>query len=301
MIIQTFLSLIKINIDDYAISGERKFSSNKQYEIKKIRGIVEADSDENIKKFIRGDLDTMKSMLGSGNITNVDVQDKTFDHFTALIYKTSVGTIAEIEWLLNHGANVDIQNTYGESAIFHAIYKDDVDKVKLLLKYKADLNIKNKSGDTPIAYAKFFAKNTVIPILEEAMKKEEAEKRKYSQIFIRGDIQTMEDMMKSRTITNVDVQLDGISALMYNVLFGKTNEIEWLLGKTAKIDLKDSNGMSAIFFAIHNDDLNMVKLLLKFNPNLNIEDKSGMTPLEYAIKGKKKNEIISILEAAMKS
>ena len=139
-------------------------------EIKQIKGIVEPDSKDNIRKFVNGDLDTMEEMLKSGNITNVDVQDKTFYDYTALIYKTAAGKIVEMEWLLEKGANVNLQNTNGESAIYRAIYQDDLDKVELLLRYKADLNIKNKSGRTPLAYAIMLEKNKVIPILEEAMK-----------------------------------------------------------------------------------------------------------------------------------
>ena len=170
MIIQTFLSLIKINIDDYTISGERKFSSNKQYEIKKFRGIVEPDSDENIRRFVTGDIETMKEMLESGNITNIDVQDKDFDDYTALMYKTKYGKIDEMEWLLDKGANVELQDKDGRSVIFMAIYTNDVEKVEFLLKYNPNLNMKERSGHTPLTYAIMLKKEKIIPILEAAMK-----------------------------------------------------------------------------------------------------------------------------------
>jgi hypothetical protein len=169
MIIQTFLSLIKINIDDYTISGERKLNSRKQSKIKKIRGIVEPDSDENITKFIRGNLDTMIEMMESGNITNVDVQDKT-TKYTALRVKTFYGDIADMEWLLKKKANVDLQGSDGMSAIFDAIDSDfnDFEKVELLLEYKPNLNIISNSGDTPLTYAIKSKKNKIISILEKS-------------------------------------------------------------------------------------------------------------------------------------
>jgi ankyrin repeat protein len=137
--------LIKINIDDYTISGERKLVSNIQSEIKKIRGIVDPDSDENITKFIReADLATMKEMMENGSITNVDVRNKTVNGLTALMHKTLNGNIDQMKWLLEKGANVDLQDSNGMSAIHRAIQKDDVDRVKLLLKYNPKLNIINK-------------------------------------------------------------------------------------------------------------------------------------------------------------
>lgn len=172
MIIQTFLSLIKINIDDYTISGERKFHPVVQYDIKKIRGVVGPDSDANITKFIRGaDLATMKEMMENGNITNVDVQDKTSNGYTALMYKTLHGNIDQMKWLLDKKANVDLRDYMGMSAIHNAVRKDDVDKVELLLKYNPKLNIINKYGKTLLEYADGLSTSPkIISILEAAMK-----------------------------------------------------------------------------------------------------------------------------------
>jgi ankyrin repeat protein len=133
----------------------------------------EPDSEYNIEKFIIGDLKTMKEMLESGRITNVDVQaknlhswGKNLSGFSALIHKVSNGNIAEIEWLLEHRANIDLQDRDGKSAIFFAIDNNNVDMVKLLLKSNPNLNMKEKSGHTPLTYAILFSKNNVIPILK---------------------------------------------------------------------------------------------------------------------------------------
>jgi ankyrin repeat protein len=133
----------------------------------------EPDSEYNIEKFIIGDLKTMKEMLESGRITNVDVQakgGKYLPFFSALIHKASNGNIAEFEWLLEHRANVDLQDKDGMSAIFYAIFYSDVDRVKLLLKSNPNLNMKEKSGHTPLTYAIKLKRKKIIPILEEAMK-----------------------------------------------------------------------------------------------------------------------------------
>jgi ankyrin repeat protein len=165
MIIQTFLSLIKINIDDYTISGERTINPRAQHSIKIIKDTV-----DNITTFVTGDLKTMKKMLKFEMIANVDVQDKTSNNYTALMYKLLLGNITEIIWLLEKGANVDIQDRDGKSAIFFAIHNDDVFMVKHLLKYNPNLNIEDKSGHTPLTYAKMTKRKKIIPILEAAIK-----------------------------------------------------------------------------------------------------------------------------------
>jgi ankyrin repeat protein len=86
------------------------------------------------------------------------------------MYKLLLGNITEIIWLLEKGANVDIQDRDGKSAIFFAIHNDDVFMVKHLLKYNPNLNIEDKSGHTPLTYAKMTKRKKIIPILEEAIK-----------------------------------------------------------------------------------------------------------------------------------
>ena len=104
------------------------------------------------------------------NISFYFVRDKYIYNYTALIYKTSNRTIDQIEWLLGNGANVDLQDSDGMSAIYHAIFKEDVAKVHLLLDYNPNLNIMDKSGDTPLAFAKMTKRKKIIPILEAAIK-----------------------------------------------------------------------------------------------------------------------------------
>jgi ankyrin repeat protein len=307
MIIQTFLSLIKINIDDHTVSGERKMGKTSQYKIKKIRGIVEPETEDNIERFLTGDIATMEKMMEDGMITNINVQVK--NGYTALMAQTLYGEIAEMEWLLKKKANVDLQGSDGMSAIFLAIYNGDLHKVQLLLRYNANLKIMEKSGDTPLTYAMKIKdamkikENKIILMLEEAIQKGEPDSEYNIEKFIIGDLKTMKEMLESGRITNVDVKggkyLSGYTALIHKASNGNIAELEWLLEHGANVDLQ-ALGRSAIFFAINHNDVDMVKLLLKFNPNLNIENRSGHTPLTYA-KMTKRKKIIPILEAAMKS
>ena len=119
----------------------------------------------------------MKKMLESGRITNVDVQAKNLHSwgtnlsgFSALIHNVWNGNIAQFEWLLEHRANIDLQDRDGKSAIFFAIDNNNVDTVKLLLKSNPNLNMKERSGHTPLTYAIKLKRKKIIPILEAAMK-----------------------------------------------------------------------------------------------------------------------------------
>lgn len=52
--------------------------------------------------------------------------------------------------LLESGVDPNILSQYGETLLYQAVWKMDITRVKLLLKYKADPNIKNRLGLNPL-------------------------------------------------------------------------------------------------------------------------------------------------------
>lgn len=77
-----------------------------------------------------------------------------------------------IEMLLNHGANVNIQNNDGETAIMYGIdlpFSFLENPLKMLLKHNANINIKNNEGNTVIdnafKYAEMKYGKSIIDIL----------------------------------------------------------------------------------------------------------------------------------------
>ena len=61
--------------------------------------------------------------------------------------------INKVKRLLEAGANVNIQNNRGYTALIDASYKGHTEIVKLLLEYKANVNIQNKYGYTALICA----------------------------------------------------------------------------------------------------------------------------------------------------
>ena len=124
---------------------------------------TEVDTEENIKKFIinpgnKEDIEMMEKMLIDGRISNVDVKyDDEYDtpkpgcpSCTALLYQAEKGTIEAMQFLLEKGANPNLQDRTGNTALHNSIVNEDnSNKVKLLLDNKADFTIKNKDKPSP--------------------------------------------------------------------------------------------------------------------------------------------------------
>jgi ankyrin repeat protein len=70
--------------------------------------------------------------------------------------------------LIEHGADVNIQNENGDSAMFWAIQRGHAGLVQLLADNGADFEQKNKNGQTPIEYATAKGQVVIARILQEA-------------------------------------------------------------------------------------------------------------------------------------
>lgn len=136
------------------------------------------------------DIDELKSLLLSKNISNLDLTNALF---IAILQNREIGFLnfliesgarinlgdenslffalknrAILEFLLSKGANINYQNSFGKSAIFYAVELKDSDLVSFLIENGANVNAKyiseseklakTMSGNTPF-YIKFCALN----------------------------------------------------------------------------------------------------------------------------------------------
>ena len=94
------------------------------------------------------DIDLMKQMLLDGSISDVNIKytkDRTdCTDCTALTYQAEKGTLNAMRFLLDNGANPNLQDAKQYTALHNSIINGDYsDKVQLLLDKGADTSIKN--------------------------------------------------------------------------------------------------------------------------------------------------------------
>jgi predicted Fe-Mo cluster-binding NifX family protein len=118
-------------------------------------------------------LKTISKLLELGADPNVlHAQD-----MTAMMYAAKLGSsegwkaaVEHSELLIKSGANVNLVNTAGETALMLASQSGNIKLVNLLIKSGADVNVINKVGDSALSYAKGAAenKNDIVKALENA-------------------------------------------------------------------------------------------------------------------------------------
>jgi uncharacterized protein len=78
------------------------------------------------------------------------------------------GNLAEIQALVEGGAEINAPGELGNTALHEAVSQGHVAAVKLLLGYGADTGLRNEFGDTPLDLAKAKGREDLITLLREA-------------------------------------------------------------------------------------------------------------------------------------
>lgn len=112
-----------------------------------------------------GDPDLVESLLKSGgNDVNLLIDGWSCLH-EASMHRCQFCKITEL--LLEHGANVNIQDNLGNTPLHMAIIYHCKENAKLLYEYKADIHLKNKNGSSSVEVAKSLQDNEILQILKQ--------------------------------------------------------------------------------------------------------------------------------------
>ncbi len=197
-----------------------------------------------------------------------DVNQKTKSGYTALIaasFKlcTSEKLVEIAECLINHGAELDCQSEYGESAINAASHFGRFDVVELLLKFGARAD---RLVWTKLHRAAAIGSNEELdevlkskPLLDEV---DYWERTPFLLSVIRGDLEKAQRLLHAGSgIENR--QRGGMNALMLSCMLGSESIVEWLIQNGASVDVGDDCANTPLMYACQNGHRNCVDLLLK--------------------------------------
>ncbi|KAF4967444.1 hypothetical protein FSARC_5017 [Fusarium sarcochroum] len=161
------------------------------------------------------------------------------------------------ESLLRHGADPDVPDDTGETALWWAINLRRMDLVKLLLDYNADPNFMAAQLPTPLILAVMGKNLDIIKLLVE--KGADIEKKE-----IPGNGQ-------ERTPIHVALYLD------------QPDIVQFFLDKGAKVDVLDSYGWNALSSVTHWGFTDLVRMLLEAGANVrSTSTDKNLTPLHIA-------------------
>jgi ankyrin repeat protein len=113
----------------------------------------------------KGNLSEVEWLLDHG--ADVNALDPPNQGDTALLYAAGRGHDKIVKYLVSRGANVNAGRERGRSALLQAICNHHPDIAAWLIAQEADVNVKNEEKDTPLHYAARYGNAPVAKLLIE--------------------------------------------------------------------------------------------------------------------------------------
>ncbi len=112
------------------------------------------------------DVSSIERLLKDG----IDVDAKDYDGETPLSSAASFGHLKSVRFLLSKGANPNITNDSGDTALLSVGLisdntEDDIEIIRLLIKAGADIDFEDSNGSTALHSAVFFGRAYLVKAL----------------------------------------------------------------------------------------------------------------------------------------
>lgn len=226
------------------------------------------------------DLDVVKLLLSFG--AQVDVKDQ--NGFTALHKATGNEDI--VEFLINNGANVNSNSLYG-TPLHEAVRRRCARVVQVLLDHGALVDATCElHNSTPLHKAAECGQSKIADILLDHKANVYATQDDGTNAFTCAvkhcKVRVLKLLLKRGINVNVRDEA-GLTALQYSLKNGDYNLMCFLLNQGARADMEDGK-LSAIHQAAYYDKTSAMKKFMEYCEDVDVKDERQKTPLHYAAK-----------------
>lgn len=182
---------------------------------------------------------------------------------TLLMHAAKDGNEKEIKLLLKSGANVNLKDKDGWTALMYAVrYSSNLECTESLLEAGADISVKNIYGSSALVLASCYNENPLI--LSKLLSKYKSSDKEVlrSLIFLLSEqnISEKDQLAKLRFYIDQAVPLnvlyEGKTPLMYAAKYGNSTKIiKMLIDNQASPVLRSTEGKTAFDYAMDNNNL----------------------------------------------
>jgi uncharacterized protein len=236
-----------------------------------------------------GSIDKVKWLLAAG----ADVEVKDNDGWTALIYASMYGYKEVVQMLLDAGADVEVKDKWGQTALMYASMHERKDVVQALLAAGAKEPIKE-------SFYKSLNELELPPKSKEQIKKDLSllNKDKLNHMLIDAACEGSLDKVIYLLDAGADVEAkdrEYRTPLMYASIYERKDVVKKLLAAGADIEAKDVIKRTSLMWAAFYESKKVLRLLLDAGADVEAEDINGWTALTLASMFFKK-QIIQMLK-----
>ncbi|XP_077746632.1 ankyrin repeat domain-containing protein 26-like isoform X6 [Canis aureus] len=215
------------------------------------------------------------------------------ENTTALLKAVQSQDEACVDILLKHGANPDLKDIKGNTALHYAALGDNVTIAQKLLLKKVNMEIRNKDGLTPLLLAINEKKEKMVAFLVEKANINAVDYAKRTALHLACAI-GREDMVKLLVDRHCQLNLcDGEdrTALVKAIQCQEEACVTILLEHGADPKVKDNKGNTALHYAAHEGIVSIAEKLLLQNANIEAKNTDGLTPVLVALNENKEQMV----------
>jgi ankyrin repeat protein len=212
------------------------------------------------------------------------VQGKDDGDSTPLHHAAGYGPLANVELLIDKGADVNAKNRRASTPLHWAIH--DEAKVRLLLSKGANVNSKQVQGRTPLFLAAMLGDSvpTIRLLLGSGADPNLASTNGQTPLMmaaVRGNVEAMRLLIEKGAEVN---RGDGAgeTALMFAATSGNADAVRFLIEKGADVKVRSKRNETALGFAATSGVQASVELLLARGAEVNVRNFRGYSPLMFA-------------------
>jgi ankyrin repeat protein len=220
------------------------------------------------------------------------------DESFPLLHACQHNNIEIIQFLLSNGADINLKNNTGETALSRASQMANTPVIRLLIDNKADVNIENNTGKTPLFYGNT---ETMQLLVDNGANVNHTDDQKMTPLFyscIEENKEVVQLLIYNKADVN-HVDIHGKTPLFYSCEEGNKDIAELLLTNGANINYQDNKKNTVLIDSCINQNFDMVNFLLKHGANVNIINSDEKTALDVAnnnVNNNNNDKIIQLLK-----
>ena len=153
-----------------------------------------------------------------------------------------LGKLHNVKILLENGFDVNCQNELGETPLHIAIAKNDIELIKLLIKYEPDISITNyKDRFNAMNYAEICGNKDIIELIKELYEKNKKQEIKNEIVeYINNDMNNLNENLKNYLIKD-----SGSFMLSRNNTTNNLDQIQNYNGEIVSMFVDEDKSMSS--------------------------------------------------------
>jgi len=220
---------------------------------------------------------------------------------TPLVTAAERGNIREVASLIADGANVNQQDSWGETALMKASTLGHWKCVGLLLDRGANVNVKDGDGETALDWVARQNNRGCQECLDllichgaDVNARGRQMNTPLMQASGTGPLSGVKSLVLAGAHLN-DKDDTGYTALMLASGSGRLDTVQYLLSKGAAVNAAESSGMTALIIALVNHKNDCAKILISKGADISAKDRNGETPRSLS---QGNPEMSAILKAA---